>query len=153
MKTIIKTIGALSLAALPSLAYADWPHDPPYWSGWQSSEHRYNTNKNHWNDNRYDKDKYHNHVYYDYDGGNRYNYGTNYQTIGDTAIRNGIRDGQLSRNEVRELREEQRKIQLEDMAFKRDGRLDWQERENLKDDVGDFNRKLHHELNDGERGW
>ena len=75
------------------------------------------------------------------------------QWLGDSSIRDGIRSGRLSRDEVRELTEEQRNIRAEEVSYRRDGFLSPYERNDLRDDINDYNKKLQHELNDGERAW
>lgn len=70
-----------------------------------------------------------------------------------SQIKNGIRSGELSPRETRELREELFDIKRKENHYWADGYLSKWERESLRDDYKDFRHDLKHELNDGEHRW
>lgn len=70
----------------------------------------------------------------------------------DRTLQNGIRSGELSRDEVAELTARQREIYREVAAYRADGYLSRGEREDLRKDSRDYQKLLQHELNDGEKG-
>lgn len=121
---------------LPSLAMADFRRN-------HSSEHSCYTGSNY----GYGNPRFSN---YNFSHGPRWN-NSSVTNRYDQAIRNGIRTGQLSGDEVRELREDQRDIREKEAAYRSDGYLSPRERAKLQDEIQDFRGDLRHELNDGER--
>src|SRR5262249_22589713 len=77
-------------------------------------------------------------------------YGYGYGSWDERAIRNGIRNGELTDREVRELRNDEAKIARDRARFGADGVISRREQEKLQDDIEDYRHDLHHELNDGE---
>lgn len=63
-------------------------------------------------------------------------------------INKGIRSGQLTRPEARELRLQQRAIRLEERAFKADGELTRAERRELHRDLNAASRNIYQEKHD-----
>ncbi len=101
-------------------------------------------------DNRYDNRNGYNYSL----PGNRYGYSNvprNYWQMSQNAIERGIRQGNLSQSEVRKLREVQRDIIRKEAAYRRDGRITQNEREELREEYEDFRDELRHQLNDDER--
>lgn len=70
-----------------------------------------------------------------------------------SQIRNGVRSGELSPRETRELRGDLFEIKNKENHYLADGHLSKWERESLRDDYNDFRHELKHELNDGEHRW
>ena len=68
-------------------------------------------------------------------------------------IQQGIRNGELSRAEVRELRQERWNIANKEYAYRRDGQLTEKERKSLRNSWKDYYHDLNHELHDGEHRW
>jgi|GEM_PF-3708532 len=68
----------------------------------------------------------------------------------DKLLAQGIRDGRLSRDEVRELRAQQREIELEKRRYLSDGHINRYERHELHEEYRDLYGDLRHELRDGE---
>lgn len=88
-----------------------------------------------------------------YGGYGGYGYGGGHPGIyrTDNLIRNGIRSGALSRDEVRDIREDQRDIREKEQRYWSDGWLSPRERKDLRGDYRDLNKDIRHNLNDGER--
>ncbi len=49
--------------------------------------------------------------------------------------------------------EEVQRLERKEFAYRRDGRLNWHERDDLRDDYNGYQKKLQHELRDGERRY
>ncbi len=73
-----------------------------------------------------------------------YNYGRN-------LIARGVRSGELSPKEVRDLQRAKEQLAKKEFAYRRDGRLTDRERDSLQDLREDYYDNLQHNLNDGER--
>lgn len=77
----------------------------------------------------------------------------------DYLIQQGVRNGELSRSEVRDLREHEREVEQEEARDLADGHLSHQEKKQLEKDENGLYRDLDHQLHDGEhagggrRGW
>ncbi len=67
------------------------------------------------------------------------------------AVRHGIADGELTRDEVHKLAKERRGIEREYRDYTADGHLSRGEREDLRKDERNYERDLHHQLTDDER--
>ncbi len=67
------------------------------------------------------------------------------------AIERGIRTGALSRDEVKRLEKEQQKLAKQESRAWRDGRLDRDERRDLREERRDYYKDLNHQLTDDER--
>lgn len=65
-------------------------------------------------------------------------------------ITQGVRSGELTRQEARSLRAKQRAIRAEERAFKADGTLTKSERKALHRDLNEASRDIHREKHDGE---
>jgi hypothetical protein len=78
------------------------------------------------------------------------NYGRPFNNI-DWRVRNGIRSGRLSDDEIRDLREHENDVRREEARYMSDGYLSRSEMEDLRGDYNSLNRDLQHQLNDGER--
>lgn len=65
-------------------------------------------------------------------------------------IKQGVRSGQLTKDEVRDLRSEQREIRQEERAYKADGKLTKEERKDLHQDMNDLSKDIYQEKHDGE---
>ena len=78
---------------------------------------------------------------------------------GHDRIRRGVRSGQLTRDEARELRRDRRELRRERRAYRDDGTLTREERRELSRDRREFRRDLRRELRDDDRrdrrhyGW
>lgn len=94
-------------------------------------------------DDRYawhDRDNYHS----SWDGGHS----------GDVlggSFYDGLRNGRISRDEERELRDSAADLRRRESDYRRDGRLSDRERDDLEDRQDDLRKKLQHELYDGEK--
>ena len=69
----------------------------------------------------------------------------------DSALTQGVRDGRLTPNEVRELQRDKDEIRRDQAKYGADGRLSPRERDELRKDQNEYQKDLNHELNDGER--
>ncbi len=63
-------------------------------------------------------------------------------------IQQGVRSGELTRNEVRGLREDQRDIHQLERAYKSDGALTRDERKDLHQELNQASREIHEEKHD-----
>lgn len=131
MKTVKQFVGLSLLVLIPGLAHADFRHDRDRDDDCRS--------------NRYHGWSGYNGYYHP----RGYAYGSSWGR--NDVIRDGIRNGQLSEREARELRGDLRDIQEKRSRYLADGRLSNNERRDLRDDYQDFRKDLNHELNDGER--
>ncbi len=68
----------------------------------------------------------------------------------DARIRQGIRSGELTREEVKGLREKRREIRQEERAFKSDGSYTADERAKVSHDLNDMSRDIYREKHDTE---
>ena len=176
MKTPTYIIALSVLFLTPSFALADWDgrkplgknERPHHWDHKRGQPHSYDGASKH------DQDR-HNHSN---DGvGHRYQIGSQkpwnrgghndsysyrspyrpgyaaFSQSADTQIRQGINSGRLSSREVSELRQKEAEIRRKEIALLRDGHLSSSERGEIQGNINEFNKKLNHELNDGEKRW
>jgi hypothetical protein len=66
-------------------------------------------------------------------------------------IAQGVRSGELTRDEAQALRGTERSIRAEERAYKSDGKLAGQERADLRQDLGAASRSIYGEKHDAER--
>jgi hypothetical protein len=69
-----------------------------------------------------------------------------------SRIRSGVRSGQLTRDEARELRERQRQIRQERRVYRSDGTITRAERRDIRSDRRDLGRQIRRERHDND-GW
>ena len=65
-------------------------------------------------------------------------------------IRSGVRSGQLTREEARELRAERRALRQERLAYRSDGRLSREERREIWRDRRTYNRQIWRQRHDDD---
>jgi hypothetical protein len=68
-----------------------------------------------------------------------------------SRLRRGIRSGQITRDEARELRERRRQIRQERLGYRSDGQLTRDERREIRRDRREYNGILRRERRDGDR--
>lgn len=68
-----------------------------------------------------------------------------------SRIRSGVRSGQLTRDEARQLRERQRQIRNERRVYRADGTLTRAERREIRSDRRDLGRQIRRERHDDDR--
>lgn len=69
-------------------------------------------------------------------------------------IMQGLRSGELTRREARELMQDYRDIQREEHMYRADGHLSRYERRDLQRDLNELSRDIHRETHDGQqRRW
>ena len=66
-------------------------------------------------------------------------------------VKQGVRSGELTRDEARQLREERRAIRQEERAYKSDGKLTREERKDLHQDLNDLSKDIYTEKHDGDK--
>ncbi len=133
MKTIKNIFVFAAMLLLPvASAHADWRRP-------------YNNNQKHYNFNNCDSPRPR---FYSYSGSGHFNNKPIFYA--NSQIRNGIRNGELSPRETRELRGELFDIKRKENHYWSDGYLSKWERDSLKNEYQDFRHDLKHELNDGE---
>jgi Spy/CpxP family protein refolding chaperone len=66
-------------------------------------------------------------------------------------IERGVRSGQLTRDEARDLRERQQQIRQERRVYRSDGNISRDERRDLRNDRRDLGRQIHSERHDDDR--
>lgn len=66
-------------------------------------------------------------------------------------IRQGVRSGELTRAEVRDLNQQRREIRQEERAYKADGHLTRDERRDLHQDMNTLSRDIYNEKHDAEK--
>lgn len=66
-------------------------------------------------------------------------------------IGNGVRSGELTRSETRDLAAEQREIQQKKRAYRSDGVVDAAERRDLRQDTREASRNIYQQKHDDER--
>lgn len=155
MKTSSKVVAMAALVFVPSVAFADFrnKHSDHCSDGRShyNNSYYYNNGYNSWsyNPRPYPRPRdYNSHGYHAYNSsGSGYGYGY------DGAIRNGIRNGQLSNAEVRELSDDLRDIHRKEVRYGSDGYISPRERDAIREEYDDFRHDLNHELRDGERRW
>jgi len=65
-------------------------------------------------------------------------------------IQQGVRSGQLTKEEVKDLRSEQKAIRQEERAYKSDGKLTKEERKDLHQDMNELSKDIYQEKHDGD---
>ena len=135
MKNLKFLLLSFGLTLIPAFASADFRNNYYQKQHWGSSY------RNNYHSDGYNRRGFGNYQYRD---SNRYS---------DSAIWNGVKSGRLTKNEARELRQDEFQIQRKEAAYRSDGVLTKKERNDLKDERKDFYKDLNHELNDGERRW
>ena len=66
-------------------------------------------------------------------------------------IHQGVRSGELTRAEVRDLHEQRREIRQQERAYKADGHLTKAERRDLHQDMNALSKDIYHEKHDAEK--
>ncbi len=69
----------------------------------------------------------------------------------EQRIKQGVRSGELTRAETRELARERREIRQEEHAYKADGKLTPEERKDLHQDLNALNKEIYEQKHDDER--
>lgn len=69
-----------------------------------------------------------------------------------SRIRSGVRSGQLTRSEARQLRERQRQIRQERRVYRSDGTITRAERRDIRHDRRELGRQIRRERHDND-GW
>jgi polyhydroxyalkanoate synthesis regulator phasin len=65
-------------------------------------------------------------------------------------VKKGVRSGQLTGEETRELHQEQKQIRIEERAYKSDGDLTFAERKDLHQDLNEARRNIYQEKHDDD---
>ncbi|WP_447978954.1 hypothetical protein [Candidatus Nitrospira bockiana] len=65
-------------------------------------------------------------------------------------IREGVKSGALTRDEAKQLRQEQREIRAKEREMKADGMVTREERKELHRDLNESSRQIFQEKHDGE---
>jgi uncharacterized protein YoaH (UPF0181 family) len=65
-------------------------------------------------------------------------------------IKQGVKSGELTKHEAKELREDQRDIKTKEQAYKADGKLTNAERKDLQHDLNESSRDIHQEKHDAQ---
>ena len=68
----------------------------------------------------------------------------------DARVRQGVRSGQLTGQETRQLNQERRAIRQEERAYKSDGKLTKDERKDLHQDLNSLSKDIYNEKHDGD---
>lgn len=68
----------------------------------------------------------------------------------DQRMKQGIRSGQLTREETRQLQQERRSIRQEERAYRADGSLNKAERKDLHQDLNQMSKDIYNEKHDAE---
>jgi len=68
-------------------------------------------------------------------------------------IRDGVRSGQLTRDEARELRSQRRSLRREWRGYRSDGTLSRAERREIRRDRRQYNREIRRERRDDDRSY
>ena len=66
-------------------------------------------------------------------------------------IKQGVRSGELTKDETKELRGDQKEIRQEERAYKSDGVLTSAERKDLHQDLNNESQKIYQEKHDAEK--
>ena len=69
----------------------------------------------------------------------------------ERRIEQGVRSGELTRQEAKGLRQEERNIRREERAFKSDGKLTRAERKDLHRDLNKASKDIYREKHDGDK--
>ena len=65
-------------------------------------------------------------------------------------IKQGVKSGQLNREEAKQLRHEEKAVRQEERAYKSDGTLSKEERKDLHQDLNNLSKDIYQEKHDGE---
>ena len=65
-------------------------------------------------------------------------------------IKQGVRSGQLTKEETKDLRSEQKAIRQEERAYKSDGKLTKEERKDLHQDLNALSKDIYQEKHDAD---
>jgi len=68
----------------------------------------------------------------------------------EQRVKQGVRSGQLTKEETKELRTERRAIRQEERAYKSDGKLTKEERKDLHQDMNDLSKDIYQEKHDAD---
>lgn len=75
-----------------------------------------------------------------------------HQAAQHKRIQEGVKSGELTKEEAQKLRSEQKEIREEKReALKNDGKIDGQERKELRDAQRDASKEIHEEKNDADK--
>ncbi len=66
-------------------------------------------------------------------------------------VEQGVRSGELTRDEAQGLREQRRAIRQEERSYKADGQLTPEERKDLHQDLNNLSKDIYKEKHDGDR--
>jgi len=66
-------------------------------------------------------------------------------------VKQGVRSGELTQDETRQLREQRRAIRQEEHAYKSDGKLTRDERKDLHQDLNALSKDIYTEKHDDEK--
>src|SRR4028118_654152 len=66
-------------------------------------------------------------------------------------VRNGVRSGQITRDEARQIRERERQIRAERRVYRSDGVITREERREIRRDEREQDRYIHSQSPDGDR--
>lgn len=69
----------------------------------------------------------------------------------DHRLQQGVRTGEITRDEAKQLRQERRDIRQEEREYKSDGKLSREERKDLHQDLKDLSKDIYRDKHDGER--
>lgn len=68
----------------------------------------------------------------------------------DQRMKQGAQSGQLTREEMQQLKQERRTIRQEEKAYRSDGRLNKEERKDLQQDLNQMSKDIYQEKHDGD---
>ena len=66
-------------------------------------------------------------------------------------VKDGVKSGELTKEEAKALREERRAIREKERAYKADGKLTKDERKDLHQDLNDSSKHIYEEKHDAEK--
>jgi len=66
-------------------------------------------------------------------------------------ITNGVKSGELTKDEAKELRSDRKAIREEERAYKADGKLTKEERTDLRQDLRENSKNIYEEKHDSEK--
>lgn len=73
-----------------------------------------------------------------------------YQRHEDQRIKQGVKSGQLTKEEVKQLKQERHEVRQEEKAYRSDGHLNKDERKDLHQDLNQMSKDIYKEKHDGE---
>lgn len=68
----------------------------------------------------------------------------------DKRIAQGIKSGELTKDEVKDLRAERRAIRTEERAYRADGKFTKAERKDVQQDLNQSSREIHQQKHDAD---